>query len=133
MKRVLRPRGVLALWGYAFHHDSDPVIDALLNEFGKGILKDYWSPQPKLLWNNYDDLPFPFRRLSPPPFRLEVAWSLPELIGYWTSWSSTQKFLDENGYHPVRDIYPRLEAAWGESGAKRTLSCPLVMKFGVAD
>ena len=128
--RILKPHGVIALWGYAFHASRDEALDAIMDEFGEIILGDYWPPQNRHLWNGYADLPFPFISIPHPKFTIEVGWNLEELTGYYSSWSATQKFIDANCYHPLRDVYDRLAAAWGHPARKRTLSFDILMKVG---
>lgn len=130
VRRVLKPDGVIALWAYGFHHSGDKKVDDILDHIGKTTLKDFWSPQPKMIWNGYKDIPFPFKRIPNPGFRISVNWSMKELIGYFSTWSATQKYIQQTGQHPVQDHYSALTEAWGEPERRRELSCPIVMLVG---
>jgi SAM-dependent methyltransferase len=127
--RILKPRGVIAVWGYSFHTSPDGALNAIMREFGEVTLRDYWPPQNRLLWNGYADLPFSFESIPHPHFGLTVEWNFEELCGYYTSWSATQKFIAANHYHPLRDILERLRAAWGP-GERKQLNFDIAMKAG---
>jgi SAM-dependent methyltransferase len=129
-RRILKPRGSMAVWGYSFHTSPDAALNAIMREFGQGILRDYWPPQNRLLWNGYADLPFAFEPIAHPDFEMIVEWNLEELCGYYASWSATQKFIAANHYHPLRDIVARLQAAWGPAETKRPLHFDIAMKCG---
>jgi SAM-dependent methyltransferase len=130
VRRVLKPGGVVALWAYAFHDSGDAALDAVLNEFKYEILGPYWPQQPKMIWNGYADLPFPFDPIPAPAFILEADWSLPDMLGYFESWSATQNFIAAHGHHPLRDIKARIAAAWGDPQTRRRFVCPLALKIG---
>ena len=130
VRRILKPRGVIAVWGYSFHSSPDEALNAVMREFGEVILRDYWPPQNRTLWNGYADLSFPFETIAHPYFALSVEWNLEELCGYYSSWSATQKFIAANHYHPLRDIFARLQAAWGPREHKRSLHFDIAMKAG---
>jgi len=130
VRRILKPGGVIALWGYSFHTSRDAALNAVMHEFGENILGPYWPPQNRFLWNGYADLPFPFEAIPHPDFTLTVAWSLEELCGYYSSWSATQKFIAANHHHPLRDIYERMAAAWGAPERKHPLNFDIHMRVG---
>jgi SAM-dependent methyltransferase len=130
VRRILKPRGVLAVWGYSFHRSPVAALNAIMREFGEDILRDYWPSQNRILWDGYVDLPFPFEPIPHPHFSFSVEWNLEELCGYYTSWSATQKFIAAQHYHPLRDVMERLQAAWGPREAKRQLRFDIAMRIG---
>ena len=96
-------------------YSPDAPLNAIMREFGEGILRDYWPPQNRLLWNGYADLSFPFEAIAHPPFEMTVEWDLEQLCGYYTSWSATQKFIQANHYHPLRDVRERFGISLGSA------------------
>lgn len=50
------------------------------------------------------------------------------MVGYFYSWSSTQKYIEENRSDPMEKIYSDLEAAWGKEHAMRKVTWPIYMK-----
>jgi hypothetical protein len=124
------PRGIIAVWGYSFHTSPDETLNAVMREFGEVILRDFWPPQNRILWNGYVDLPFPFEAIPHPEFGFHVDWNLQELCDYYSSWSATQKFIAANHYHPLRDVFEHLQEAWGPAELKRPLHFDIAMRAG---
>lgn len=127
-ERILRPNGILAAWSYDWHQTADPKINEIFDYFGKIILADSWSPQPKHIWNGYRDIPFPFFPLATPNFFSDVEWNLQEFLGYLSSWSGTQNYIRAKGVDPRFQIMDHLERAWGEQRTSRTFRSRLVLK-----
>jgi hypothetical protein len=130
VERVSKPEAIVAAWAYAFFRSEDADLDRAMSRVGTETLADWWRPEPKAIWNGYVGLPFPFRELPMPEFRLEVEWTLEELLGHFASWSAAQRYLEANGKHAAEETFPELLAAWGTPGGKRKLFAPLVLKVG---
>ena len=94
-KRVLKPQGVLAVWGYNLLRIA-PDVDNVINHFYEEIVGPYWPPERRVIEKGYAHLAFPFAELDPPQFRMEAYWSLERLQGYLRTWSATQRFIAEN-------------------------------------
>lgn len=129
-KRILKPEGIIAAWAYGWHQCEDPEISKIFFHIGQQILMPFWSPQPKLIWDGYRSIPFPFQELKPPSFSMTVDWTLAELIGYISTWSASQKFLDEKGHHPVQSCFEDLLRLWGDPERKLRFQSPLHMRIG---
>jgi SAM-dependent methyltransferase len=128
VKRVLKPRGVIAAWTYGLH-EITPEIDAILQHFYNQTVGSYWPPERRYIDECYRTIPFPFVEFSAPPMQLELAWTLRDLIGYLGTWSSTQRYIKQNGSDPRELIYEQLKAAWGAQ-SERTISWPLYFRIG---
>ena len=59
VERVLRPGGVLAVWGYELFQ-IDPAMDAVIGDLYSRTLRDYWPPERRLLERGYADIVFPY-------------------------------------------------------------------------
>src|SRR6266404_1032291 len=94
-KRVLKPQGVLAVWGYNILRIA-PDVDNVINHFYEEIVGPYCPPERRVIEKGYAHLAFPFAELDPPQFRMEAYWSLEPLQGYLRTWSATQRFIAEN-------------------------------------
>lgn len=129
-RRVLKPQGVLAVWCYTLL-ESEPQVDALLNEFYFDIVGPYWPPERKLLENNYTDIPFPFRQIAAPRFYMKREWPLEDLLGYLGTWSAVQRFMAQHGEDPRAWIRARLTKVWGEASQPKLVQWPLHLKVGI--
>jgi len=128
--RVLKPNGIFAVWGYAGCNINE-ALDAILDEFAFSILKNYWRPETKLNWQDkYETINFPYALISSPQFRATAQYTLADLVHYLNSWSSTQKYKDDNNTNPVDIIFPRLEKLWSDKKEIKKISWDLFFKCG---
>lgn len=127
--RVLKPGGLLAVWGYNLLSVS-PEIDPLVNHFYLETVGPYWPPEREILERGYHTLPFPFTEIPVPPFAMTARWSLAHLTGYIESWSAVQRYRKENNRDPLELLTAPLAAAWGDPEKERDISWPLDVRVG---
>ena len=130
-KRVARPGGVLAVWCYQIQHVT-PEIDAIIHRLYAGIVGDYWPPERRIVEEGYQTLPFPFEELTAPEFQMVHSWNLEHLMGYFASWSSTQRYRKQTGADPLVLIADDLKAAWGDPERTRDVVWPVSLRVGRA-
>ncbi|MDE2291101.1 MAG: class I SAM-dependent methyltransferase [Elusimicrobia bacterium] len=131
-RRVAAPGAVAVFWSYAFHRSGDAAVDAVMRRFGREVLGPYWRPELRTVWDRYASLKFPFRKeLETPRLHHDLDWSLPELVGYWSSWSAWKAYEKERGASPLAEVAGELRAAWGAPGTKRTLRAELGLRAGL--
>jgi SAM-dependent methyltransferase len=112
-RRVLKPRGVVAIWCYD-HCEVTSDVDAVLHELYEDILGPYWDPERRQVEEGYARAEFPFEALPVPPFEMRERRSFEYLLGYLGTWSSLQKYMKKNGgENPLEQLAPKLKAAWG--------------------
>jgi SAM-dependent methyltransferase len=128
-RRVLQPRGVLAVWAYNYLRIS-PEVDPFVRRFHDEIVGPYWPPERKLVGRGYRELPFPFEEIETPAFQIEVRWSLAHLLGYLRTWSATQRFMAANHHDPVELVASDLEQAWGNPAKEKLAIWPLTVRMG---
>jgi ubiquinone/menaquinone biosynthesis C-methylase UbiE len=125
--------GIIAAWAYGLHTVS-PNIDKVTHHLYEDILGDkYWPAERKYVEDRYETIPFPFEQIPAPNFQIQLSWNLSELVNYFRSWSSTQKYIEKNKYDPVNEIYESLEYAWGGKNRvseRRKITWPLYLKVG---
>ncbi|MGZ5072296.1 MAG: methyltransferase domain-containing protein [Usitatibacter sp.] len=129
VKRVLKPGGVLAAWGYTRHHVT-PEFDAAFATVFLEPIKPYWPEQSSKLRSGYRDEAFPFTPIEAPRFTIEARWSLEELVAYAGTWSATQRYLGEAGDPEfLRKAAQALAPAWGQA-ERRVVTLPLHLRCG---
>jgi ubiquinone/menaquinone biosynthesis C-methylase UbiE len=129
VKRVLKPDGIIAVWGYHLFTIS-PEIDNLLVKYYKEILHDYWPERFHYVDTRYADLPFPFEEINPPEFEMITEWNLDQVVGFLSSWSGTKIYQQKVGHHPLNEIWDDLLIAWGDEKFNRPTHWPLYMRIG---
>jgi len=111
-KRVLKPNGIFAAWGYSWTKLS-PDVDAIVQTYLLDVIEPYWAKQNKLLWNHYRDIPIPFKSIEVPDFVMKTDWTLAQFLAYLHTWSSTRRCIDAIGDSFLAKLYFELEKAWG--------------------
>lgn len=129
VRRVARPAGILAVWGYGLA-TINSVIDPLVWYLYEDLLGEYWPPERRLVEAHYTTVPFPFQELPTPTFTLQAEWNLADLIGYLSTWSSVQKFIERNGAEPLQPAMEALTAAWGPPTERQRVEWPLFQRLG---
>jgi hypothetical protein len=130
VRRVVRKDAVIAAWAYGLHSVS-PEVDRVTRVFYHDIVGRYWAPEIRHVENRYQDIFFPFSQISTPQFEIVLNWDLFDLIRYLYTWSSTQKYMEQNnGSDPVKTVYSDLSAAWGKRNLRKKITFPIYMKAG---
>lgn len=114
VKRVLRPNGVFAAWGYNWPH-IDPQIDAVLQRGFLTAIEPFWDRRNKLLWDGYRDVPFPLERVEVPSFELTMQWTIERLFAYLHSWSATRRCMEAEGGNFFESSFKTVSDLWGSA------------------
>jgi SAM-dependent methyltransferase len=121
--RVLRPGGVLVAWGYQ-NVILPPDLRAAYAALEADIVP-YWPPERELIDEGYAGFAWPFAPVAAPAFELRAQWTLPRLLGYFSSYSASKRHRDATGRDAVAKHAPALAAAWGDPRQPRTVQWPL--------
>jgi SAM-dependent methyltransferase len=121
--RVLRPGGVLVAWGYQDIIVLPELHDA--NAALQGAILPYWPPERALIDEAYASFEWPFAAIAAPAFELRAQWTLPRLLGYFSSYSASKRYRDDTGRDAVAAHADALAAAWGDPQQVRTVQWPL--------
>ncbi len=130
VRRVLYPGGVLAVWSYGVHRVGDLAIDRIIMDFYSNIVGPSWPQERAIVEQGYRTIPFPFAELSPPAFQMETTWTLEQLMGYFGTWSATQRYIKARGESPLGALSEALSAVWGEATVERRIHWPLALRVG---
>jgi len=128
VRRVLAPGGALVLWTYGTPHLDGESCEAVFQRWSTEIVGPWWPPERKWVDEGYRTIPFPFAERVPPPLELTVDWTLPELIGYITTWSAVGRYREARGTDPVPELQRELETRWPRTGEARRIRWPLSMR-----
>jgi hypothetical protein len=106
--RVGKRNSILAVWGYGLMY-IDPVIDSMIMDFYSNTVGPYWDDARKLVEEHYKTISFPFEEINAPEFFIRVQWTVEHLSGYLSSWSATQKYIQEKGNDPVPSLINKVK------------------------
>jgi len=128
-KRVLKPGGVIALWGYG-RMVLPGKMDALLQRFYAETVGPYWPPERALIDDAYLSLDFPFVEIQPQAFSIEVEWTLHRLLDYLSTWSAVKHYQAAQARDPLPTLMAELQPVWGDPETAQKLQWPLFLRVG---
>lgn len=129
VRRVLRPDGLFAAWGYGLTSIS-PEIDPVVAHFYAAVVGPYWPPERAMVEDEYRSIPFPFIDVPAPAFTIERPLTLDELTGYIGTWSAVRRYIVANGSDPVAAMREALLPLWGPAGESRPVVWQLFVRAG---
>lgn len=124
--RTARPGAWVAVWGYSLM-TVNPEIDDLISHFYQHVVGPYWDEARRHIDTAYRNLPFPFREIEVPVFRIQVEWTIDECRGYLNTWSAVQQFMRKNRYNPTDELIKKLSPHWRD---RLTVTFPVFMRMG---
>jgi ubiquinone/menaquinone biosynthesis C-methylase UbiE len=127
VRRVLKPGGVIAEWGYGLALISPP-IDVVVLEFYDVTVGPFWPPERALIESAYSTVPFPFERIAAPEFAMTACWSLDRFVSYIGTWSAVAGYRRAHGSDPVPALRDALAPHWGDG--EREIRWPLPLRVG---
>ena len=130
VRRVLTPRGVLAVWTYSWPWTGSRRVDEVLSHLKESVLAGFWPDEAQLYLNGYTDLDFPFSEVDVPPFGLGCDWNVDGLLGFLSTWSAVQRFSRSSGGNPLDQIESALREAWQVEPPPSPLKLPLYFRVG---
>lgn len=125
VKRVLKPRGVLAIWCYEVCSVTDEC-DAKVDTLYRDIVGEYWPPERRMVEQGYAGVDLPGVPVAVPTLEMTLEWRVEDMLGYLRTWSACKCFEVAKRRDPVTDIEAALRAAWGEQ--ERRVTWPLRIK-----
>ena len=128
-RRVLVRGGVIAVWCYDLMRTDEEVV-AVIGHFYRDVVGPYWPPERVLTEKRYRTIDFPFAEETPPPFRMEKRWSLPDLVGYLGTWSAVRRYREALGQDPIGPVSEELARVWGPPDRPRRIFWDLALRVG---
>lgn len=125
-ERVLKPGGILAAWTYQDIVFTDDLADEA--EAVRDDIDPYWPPERNDVDVGYTGYAWPFDALpTPDDLWMYADWTLPQLLGYFSSLSASACFHAATGRDPIELHGKALTAAWGDPGQVRRMRWPVVL------
>jgi ubiquinone/menaquinone biosynthesis C-methylase UbiE len=129
VRRVSRRGAVLAVWSYGLAYIT-PEVDRVVHHLYEEVVGSYWPPERKVIEQRYETIAFPFEEFVTPAFDMRAEWTLADLVGYLSTWSSVQAYISQHNSDPVALVNDDLAAAWGDGHVARPVHWPLYMRVG---
>jgi SAM-dependent methyltransferase len=116
--RVLKPRGIAAVWTYGQPSLDDPACDAVLQRYVREV-EPYWPPERALVETGYKTVAFPFEEIEAPALELELITPVDAFAGYMRTWSATEHYGKALGKDPVTSVESDLRRLWPRGESRR--------------
>jgi SAM-dependent methyltransferase len=129
VRRVLKPRGVLAAWSYDVVHVS-PEIDRVLEWFYTERVGRHWPEGRRHVETHYRELAFPFPEVGPRPFEIALSLDRRAYLGYVGTWSAVAHCREFEGRDPLPELEARLAPLWPDPRERRHAIWPLFARVG---
>jgi len=117
LRRVLRPRGVFAFWGYNWPEVNDRV-DSVLGRL-RLVLQPFWPGRSAVLHSGFRGLEAPFARLASPGFAIEASWTRADYLAHIQSWSAVRYCREAGRETILSDFQSQLSDVWREEERHR--------------
>jgi ubiquinone/menaquinone biosynthesis C-methylase UbiE len=127
-RRVMRPDAAIVIWGYGDPVIDDPALDRIVHDYNRGTIEKYWMPERDLILLGLRTIPFPFREIESPAFKMKHEWTLEQLAGYMRTWSATAKYAEAINGDPVATVENELATLWGAD--THTITWPIHIRAG---
>lgn len=119
---------MLAVWTYGVCEIPAAKGNVALQNYYSNIVGPYWTPERRLAESGYRTLKFPVPEYQPPPFVMQLEWSLEQLIGYVSSWSASGRYRKERGEDPIPLLRTALRPHWGKGADRCVVRWPLSVR-----
>ena len=128
--RILKPKGVMAAYGYGYVEPKHEKCRALVTRFYHGTLKGYWADRLKYVENYYKDFKLPYAKSERHNFYSDAEMKLPDFIGYLSSLSSYCNYCKHHpGTTVLNDLEQDLHQELGSDVSKELVTMKLQFPF----
>ncbi len=128
VNRVLKSKGILAIWGYHLLR-INPSVDAILDHFYHEIVGPFWAAERKLVDQRYENITIDLPLLnSRNDISISVEWNRDQLFGYLSTWSASKSFVTKHNQSPFAIIQSQIEEIW-KANEILTVQFPLFAKL----
>lgn len=127
VERVLKPKGVLAIWAYGFF-TVEPEIDQLIKKAFYEPIDPFWAEGNRQMFRRYSDVKFPFDEIPDlPSFIMKIDWNLEQLTAFLRTWSAVKRYTVQFGNDPVDKLETALKSLWEEPEISKSVQMPLYL------
>lgn len=126
--RVLKPDGLLAIWGYT-GIDLNNEIDNGLREVIFEHFLPYYPKNILIAFNKYEEISTPYKKIYTPDFFTSKQWTFTDFINYFYTFSAIQNLLKQKKHDELFIIYRKLHDVWDGEDKTRTVTWNLITHF----
>jgi SAM-dependent methyltransferase len=129
-RRVLRPGGLFVAWTYGTQRLDDAALDGVMEDFYARVVGPFWAPERRWVETGYRTLDFPFNEVAIPATVMSERWTLPQLLGYVSTWSAVARCRELTRRDPLPELEARLAPLWGNPAEPSRIEWPIAVRAG---
>ena len=125
--------GRIAVWCYGMHKIS-PKIDKISErlDVDGDILGGFWAKEIEFIKEEYRTIPFPFKEIDTPKFKMTTYWNMYQLFNYMQTWSAVKKYGIENNSDPLDLVREDIKNLWGaEESEQKLVTWEIKLRVGI--
>ncbi|MDR2014479.1 MAG: class I SAM-dependent methyltransferase [Azoarcus sp.] len=128
-RRVAAPGAVVALVTYGAL-ELEPQVNAVFRYFYREVIGRFWPAERALVDSGYAGMEFPFTEFPAPAISITRKWSLPELLGYVSTWSAARSAVEAGREDLLARFAEDMGKVWGDFTIKRSVIWPVALRIG---
>lgn len=127
-RRILRPRGALALVAYGVPTLDGPA-GTRFDRFYWHDIHRYWPDERRHVEAGYKTLPFPFEETPMPELSIVRDWTFGELSAYIGTWSAMRAARAAGASDSIGAALVEIAAAWGDPAVEHRITWPIFARI----
>ncbi|XP_045173877.2 putative methyltransferase DDB_G0268948 [Mercenaria mercenaria] len=132
VRRVVKPGGVFAAYGYGNNVVDKVNAQDVVNEFYRDLLGTYWDKQRKHIDEHYRRMSHPFtdwKRVENDDIAIRRQMPVEAYIGYLSTWSAWRSYLKKHpGSDALEKVKEKIEVVY--KGSDISVQWPVFMLIG---
>lgn len=128
--RVGKKGGVVAVWAYNLFSTTGENINGLIHDFYFNTVYAYWDKERRHVEEAYKNVAFEFAPLPSKNFEIRKRWNRQDFLGYLSTWSAVQNFVQEKGFSPLELLEEKLQKTWPDASETKEFCFPLFLRAG---
>jgi SAM-dependent methyltransferase len=129
-RRILRPRGALALVAYGVPSLEGPA-GARFERFYWRDVHRFWPEARRHVEAGYRTLPFPFAEAAPADLQIIREWDFDALRAYIGTWSAMRAAREAGAGDSMEAALSEIAAAWGGETTRHRIAWPILMRAAI--
>jgi len=125
--------GRIAVWCYGMHQ-INPKIDKIIErlDVDGDILGEFWPKEIRYIKEKYRTIPFPFKEINTPNFKMKTNWNMYQLFNYMQTWSAVKKYQIERKSDPLDLVREDIKNLWStEESVQKLITWDIYLRVGI--
>ena len=126
--RLLKPNGLLAIWGYT-GINLNPELDKGIMEIIQKYFLPYYPDKINIAFNQYQKIDTPYNQIETPKFHIKKKWELKDFIDYFNSFSAMQEMYRLKKFKTIEKVQFEFSEIWGEKNKSKEIQWNFITHF----